>query len=50
MHGRPCYEVEFDDGDVIVADENHQWLTWNPQDLGELLPPRVVTTGEIARA
>ncbi len=31
MHGRPCYEVEFDDGDVIVADENHQWLTWNPR-------------------
>ena len=29
MHGRPCYEVEFDDGEVIVADENHQWLTWN---------------------
>jgi replicative DNA helicase len=50
MHGRPCYEVEFDDGDVIVADENHQWLTWNPQDLGELLPPRVLTTGEIARS
>jgi replicative DNA helicase len=50
MQGRPCYEVEFDDGDVIVADENHQWLTWNPQDLGELLPPRVLTTGEIARS
>jgi replicative DNA helicase len=49
MHGRPCYEVEFDDGDVIVADENHQWLTWNPRELGELLPPRVLTTGEIAR-
>ena len=29
MHGRPCYEVEFDDGEVIIADENHQWLTWN---------------------
>src|SRR5690348_9704726 len=50
MHGRPCYEVEFDDGDVIVADENHQWLIWNPQDYGELLPPRVLTTGEIARS
>ena len=50
MHDRPCYEVEFDDGDVIVADENHQWLSWNPQELGGLLPPRVLTTGEIARA
>ncbi len=50
MHGRPCYEVEFDDGEVIVADENHQWLTWNPRSPGEILPPRVVTTREIAHA
>ena len=60
MHGRPCYEVEFDDGTVIVADENHQWLTWNPRQHAEqprvgtgasagLVPPQVVTTGEIAR-
>jgi replicative DNA helicase len=27
MHGRPCYEVEFSDGTVIVADMQHQWLT-----------------------
>ncbi|MGB0878046.1 MAG: replicative DNA helicase [Mycobacterium sp.] len=27
MQGRPCYEVEFSDGTVIVADEQHQWLT-----------------------
>src|SRR4051812_3229130 len=27
MHGRPCYEVEFSDGTVIVADAEHQWLT-----------------------
>ncbi|MEU7631712.1 replicative DNA helicase [Nocardia sp. NPDC049220] len=27
MHERPCYEVEFDDGAVIVADADHQWLT-----------------------
>jgi replicative DNA helicase len=45
MHGRPCYEVEFSDGEVIVADEEHQWLTWTPSWLA---PPRVVTTGEIA--
>jgi replicative DNA helicase len=25
MEGRPCYEVEFSDGSVIVADEQHQW-------------------------
>ena len=27
MIGRPCYEVEFSDGSVIVADAEHQWLT-----------------------
>jgi replicative DNA helicase len=27
MEGRPCYEVEFSDGTVIVADKEHQWLT-----------------------
>ncbi|HSO55907.1 MAG TPA: replicative DNA helicase, partial [Actinomycetes bacterium] len=27
MHGRPCYEVEFSDGTVVVADAEHQWLT-----------------------
>jgi len=27
MLGRPCYEVEFSDGSVIVADGSHQWLT-----------------------
>ncbi len=29
MHDRPCYEVEFSDGTVIVADADHQWLTWD---------------------
>jgi replicative DNA helicase len=28
MHGRPCYEVAFSTGEVIVADGQHQWLTW----------------------
>jgi replicative DNA helicase len=27
MVDRPCYEVEFDDGSVIVADAQHQWQT-----------------------
>jgi replicative DNA helicase len=27
MRGRPCYEVHFSDGSVIVADAQHQWLT-----------------------
>jgi replicative DNA helicase len=44
LHGRPCYEVEFSDGEVIVADEEHQWVTWTPSTVE---PPRVVTTEEI---
>ncbi|BCL16320.1 hypothetical protein GCM10017556_40590 [Micromonospora sagamiensis] len=27
MHDRPCYEVEFSDGTVIVADADHEWRT-----------------------
>ncbi len=27
MRGRPCFEVRFSDGSVIVADAEHQWLT-----------------------
>jgi replicative DNA helicase len=27
LFGRPCYEVEFADGTVIVADASHQWPT-----------------------
>jgi len=43
MHGRPCYEVAFSTGEVIVADGQHQWLTWtSPGDAA------VVTTEQIA--
>ncbi|MFD4458478.1 replicative DNA helicase [Nocardia sp. NPDC058480] len=45
MADRPCYEVEFSDGTVITADEEHQWTTIAPT----LAPhPAVRTTGEIA--
>lgn len=27
QYGRPCYELEFDDGATIVADESHLWRT-----------------------
>lgn len=27
MEDRPCYEVHFSDGSVIVADAEHQWMT-----------------------
>jgi len=28
-HDRPCYEIQFSDGSTIVADAEHQWLTWD---------------------
>jgi replicative DNA helicase len=46
LHGRPCYEVEFSDGSVIIADENHQWQTWGRPDALE--SAQIVTTGQIA--
>jgi replicative DNA helicase len=49
MRGRPCYAIEFDDGEVIVADEDHQWLTWDARERGGPVPPQVVTTREILR-
>ena len=27
MYGRPCYEVRFSDGEVVVADAEHLWRT-----------------------
>jgi replicative DNA helicase len=42
LRGRPCYEVEFDDGTIIVADAAHQWLTETHDGAG------VRTTEEMA--
>jgi replicative DNA helicase len=45
LHGRPCYEVEFSDGSVIVADAEHLWTTTT--SAGADVP--AVTTVEIAQ-
>jgi DNA segregation ATPase FtsK/SpoIIIE-like protein len=55
MHGRPCYEVEFSDGTVIVADAQHQWRTWSPyvreRFRGQYpAEPETVTTAQIVRS
>jgi replicative DNA helicase len=47
MCGRPCYEVEFDTGEVIVADALHQWVTAEPGPGPRHL--QVVTTEHMAR-
>ncbi|WP_418275421.1 replicative DNA helicase [Isoptericola jiangsuensis] len=53
MSGRPCYEVEFDDGTVIVADAQHQWVTSNRSQrrrvrAGDAPETAVRTTEELA--
>ncbi|WP_309239646.1 DnaB-like helicase N-terminal domain-containing protein [Actinomadura sp. J1-007] len=40
MYGRPCYEVEFSDGEVIVADAQHQWRTTTQPSQRPPSPPR----------
>ncbi|SFP66415.1 replicative DNA helicase [Geodermatophilus dictyosporus] len=48
---RPCYEVHFSDGTVVVADAQHQWVTTDraARRLGERGEARVRTTEELAR-
>jgi len=49
MEGRPCYEVEFSDGTVIVADAQHQWLTeTRASRRSARVPAAVRTTEEVA--
>jgi replicative DNA helicase len=53
MTGRPCFEVEFSDGAVIVADAGHQWRTTTPARPGgrqDVMTAAVVTTAELAAA
>ena len=62
LTGRPCYEVRFSDGTVVVADALHQWLTddrasrraaQEARAAGDGRAPRAVaavrTTEELAR-
>ena len=44
MTGRPCYEVEFADGTVIIADAEHQWRTEGDGPVGA----RIHTTRDLA--
>jgi replicative DNA helicase len=61
MYGRACYEVDFSDGEIIVADGQHQWLTWtraarrydaqlrgHQRQYARPVPPAIVTTEQIA--
>src|SRR5919201_3682653 len=32
LHDRPCYEIAFSDGSTLVADEEHEWISYTWQD------------------
>lgn len=44
LHGRNCYEVTFDNGEVIIADEDHLWFTQNRQERKSKCKGSVKTT------
>ncbi|MBD0324690.1 MAG: replicative DNA helicase, partial [Aldersonia sp.] len=46
--GRQCYEVEFSDGSVLVADALHQWSTHDRKARRSGRTPQVRTTEQIA--
>ncbi|OZC49458.1 replicative DNA helicase [Rhodococcus sp. WWJCD1] len=46
MLDRPCYEVEFSDGTVIVADAEHQWLTESEGVPGVRTTEHILATGD----
>jgi replicative DNA helicase len=48
MLGRPCYEMKFSDGSVVIADAEHQWRTVS-RAVRQLLDERV-TAGAVPRA
>ncbi len=50
MVDRQCFEVAFSDGQSIVADGGHQWLTRTKSERKHAKGPRVRTTAEIARS
>ena len=48
MVGRPCFEVEFSDGSIIVADGLHEWSTHDRAARRHGRPAEVRTTYQIA--
>ena len=43
IHNNPCFKITFDTGDVITADEDHRWITYNPYNQTD----KVFTTLEL---
>lgn len=58
MYGRPCFELVFSDGERVVCDADHQWVTDSRQDRDRLKgrggktkgpKPSVKTAAEISK-
>jgi len=47
MYGRPCYKITFDNGETIIADEEHLWFTESKNE--RYKGGTVKTTGEICK-
>jgi hypothetical protein len=47
MYNRECYEIEFDNGEKIVADSEHNWFTQNKKDRKNNIDGQVRTTKQI---
>lgn len=47
LYGRDCYEIEFDNGEKIIADGEHLWFTQSRQERNKKLPGSVKTTKDI---
>jgi len=48
LTGRPCFQVTFCDGTVVVADAEHQWFTQTRSERGSGRSGTVRTTAELA--
>lgn len=47
LYNRECYEIEFDNGEKIVADADHNWFTQDVQESKDNIKGSVKTTAQI---
>jgi hypothetical protein len=45
LHGRPCFEIEFEGGEQVVCDAGHRWPVCEHGDAGAR--QRLVATAEL---
>jgi len=47
LYDRKCYEIEFENGEIIIADADHRWFTQNLKERKRKLEGSVKTTEDI---